>query len=74
MLLVIGSTNLPAKIGIRLLARSRMRIVTRGNKNVSGKKKIAASIIYIAFLAATFVLSFSYLVASTYNPFLYFRF
>lgn len=57
-LLFAGSTNYPAKF---------FEIVRR-------KKGVMSGVLGIGFLAGVFFLSLSYLVAATFNPFLYFRF
>ncbi len=58
VILVVGSSALPARIGRRL---------TR-------KDGIATSLLQSGFVAAMLLLSIAYLVNGTYNPFLYFRF
>lgn len=57
-LLIVGCTNLPAKIGSWLCS----------------KNEICAALLQILFVVAIFVISVAYLVNGTYNPFLYFRF
>lgn len=56
--LVIGSTNYPAKF---------FKIVRK-------KEGIFSGVLGLSFLAGIFFLSLAYLVAATFNPFLYFRF
>lgn len=56
--LVIGSTNIPVKAGVWLCSR---------NETCKG-------IFQAVFIAVVFIISVSYLVNGTYNPFLYFRF
>lgn len=58
IMLAGGSTNIPAKAGIW----------------VCSKSKICKCILPPLFVAAVFIISVSYLVNGTYNPFLYFRF
>lgn len=61
IMLILGSTHLPAKAAGALLGRVKhsntLTVVLRG-----------------AFTIAVFVLSVAYLVSASYNPFLYFRF
>ena len=61
LVLCIGSSNLPAKIGNKLMLA------------VSGHDT-AAVILRCLFIMAVFLLSTAYLVDASYNPFLYFRF
>lgn len=58
VLLIVGSTNLPAKAGTWICS----------------KNEIAANILKTIFIVGVFLLSIAYLVNGTYNPFLYFRF
>ncbi len=58
IVLIIGSTNIPAKAGAWLCYR---------NETCKG-------IFQAVFVAVVFIISVSYLVNGTYNPFLYFRF
>ncbi len=58
---IIGATGLPAITGNRILTRI-------------GHEKTAAGITEGIWLAALLVLSTAFITASTYNPFLYFRF
>lgn len=61
VILIIGSTPIPARLAAKFM----------GN----GEKKSAfACAVAFIFLAIVFALSFAYITASTYNPFLYFRF
>ncbi|MDR2931536.1 MAG: MBOAT family protein [Oscillospiraceae bacterium] len=61
ILLVIGSTPLPHRLSQRFLAAAQDKTFTRA----------ALSNVVIVFI---FLISVAYLVDSTYNPFLYFRF
>ena len=61
LILIVASTPLPAKLG-----RKMMSLVQT--------KTWAAMIIENVFIIAIFVVSVAFLVNSTYNPFLYFRF
>ncbi len=58
VILIAGSTNIPA----------------RAAKWICGRNEICKSILQAAFVAVVFIISVSYLVNGTYNPFLYFRF
>ena len=58
ILLVIGCTYLPSKIGTYICS----------------KNEIVTSLLQTIFVIAVFILSVAYLVNGTYNPFLYFRF
>jgi alginate O-acetyltransferase complex protein AlgI len=61
VILTLGSTRLPAKWGGLLLAKGQNHpVLTATCANV--------------VLAAVFAASVAYLVSSSYNPFLYFRF
>lgn len=61
LFLIIGSTQLPAKLGNRLLGRLKGR-------------ETAVTVVTNLFYVAVFLLSVAYLVDASYNPFLYFRF
>ncbi len=58
IVLIIGSTDIPARAGAWIC-----------NKN-----EICKGLLQAVFVAAVFIISVSYLVNGTYNPFLYFRF
>lgn len=58
IVLIAGSTNIPAKAGVWLCNR---------NETCKG-------ILQAVFVTVVFIISVSYLVNGTYNPFLYFRF
>ncbi|MCX4327901.1 MAG: MBOAT family protein [Lachnospiraceae bacterium] len=58
IMLIAGSTNIPAKAGTWVCSQS----------------KICRCILPPLFVAVIFIISVSYLVNGTYNPFLYFRF
>ena len=60
IVLILGSTTLPAALAAKLAAR--------------GRETIAPVILRGIFVAAVFVASTAYLVSASYNPFLYFRF
>ena len=57
-LLIIGSTNIPAKLGTWVCL----------------KNEVLAVILKTLFIVGVFLVSVAYLVNGTYNPFLYFRF
>lgn len=57
---IIASTNLPLKLWEKI--------------KITKEKNIALIVIENLGLLLLFLLSFAYIVASTYNPFLYFRF
>lgn len=57
-LLIIGSTNLPARAGTWICS----------------KNETLSNILKTLFLIVVFMVSIAYLVNGTYNPFLYFRF
>ncbi len=59
--LLLGSTNIPARCAGRL-------------KEYLGGESVCYTIISGLFLAAVLVLSIAYIVDASYNPFLYFRF
>ena len=61
LILIAASTPLPAKLGRKIMSLVQT-------------KTWAAMIIENAFVIAIFVVSVAFLVNSTYNPFLYFRF
>lgn len=61
VLLIVGCTPLPAKAGRALLSRWQER-------------RVLPAVVQNVVLAGFFLLSVAYLVDSTYNPFLYFRF
>lgn len=61
IILIIGSTELPVKMGRRILS------FVRGNN-------AASFLVRGAFYLAVFLVSAAYLVGASYNPFLYFRF
>jgi alginate O-acetyltransferase complex protein AlgI len=73
LILLIASTPLPALAVKKIFVRigSKQEGAADKNEGVSGIVRLTAT---VCFLGTVFVLSFSYLVASTYNPFLYFRF
>ncbi len=58
IVLIIGSTDIPARAGAWIC-----------NKN-----EICKGLLQAVFVAVVFIISVSYLVNGTYNPFLYFRF
>lgn len=60
VILMIACTNLPKKIATYITEKTSESIVIPCLRNV--------------FIIGVFLISLSYLVASTYNPFLYFRF
>ena len=60
IVLILGSTTLPAALAAKLAAR--------------GRETIAPVILRGIFVVAVFVASTAYLVSASYNPFLYFRF
>lgn len=59
--LILGSTQLPAKIAAWIA------------EELSGRENIL-TVVRCLFIAAVFILSVCYLVNASYNPFLYFRF
>ena len=61
LILIVASTPLPAKLGRKIMSLVQT-------------KTWAAMIIENVFIIAIFVISVAFLVNSTYNPFLYFRF
>ena len=61
LILIVASTPLPAKLGRKIMSMVQT-------------KTWAAMIIENVFIIAIFVVSVAFLVNSTYNPFLYFRF
>lgn len=61
LILIVASTPLPAKLGRKIMSLVQT-------------KTWAAMIIENVFVIAIFVVSVAFLVNSTYNPFLYFRF
>ena len=61
LILIVASTPLPAKLGRKIMSLVQT-------------KTWAAMIIENVFIIAIFVVSVAFLVNSTYNPFLYFRF
>ena len=61
LMLIVASTPLPAKLGRKIMSLVQT-------------KTWAAMIIENVFIIAIFVISVAFLVNSTYNPFLYFRF
>lgn len=61
VILILGCTPLPAKVG-----RTLMRVWE--------DRKILPAVVQNVVLAGFFLISVAYLVDSTYNPFLYFRF
>lgn len=61
LILIVASTPLPAKLGRKIMSLVQT-------------KTWAAMIIENMFVIAIFVVSVAFLVNSTYNPFLYFRF
>ncbi len=61
ILLVIGCTDLPARIGRAI----RQKLTDKGAVLI---------VLQVVFYAAIFILSIAWLVDASYNPFLYFRF
>ena len=61
VILVLASTPLPAKLANRVGSKLQNHVVT-------------STIMENVVLAGMFLISVAYLVDSTYNPFLYFRF
>ena len=61
LVLCIGSSDLPARAGRRILS-------------AAAGSDTACAIIRCLFILAVFLLSIAYLVDASYNPFLYFRF
>lgn len=61
IILTLGSTEIPKRAGARII-------------NAAGRESAQSVFAESAFFIALFVLSIAFTVASTYNPFLYFRF
>lgn len=61
VILTLGATPLPSRLGKRLLQKL-------------GPRSVAAELLETGFLIVIFIISLAYLVDSTYNPFIYFRF
>lgn len=60
IVLILGSTDLPKRVAIRLVGEH-------------GEKKVTA-VVQGLFIVGIFIISVAYLVDASYNPFLYFRF
>jgi len=63
VILIIASTSIPKKLANAFISKLE-----------AGNKQVLLTVVKNVFLVAVFLLAMAYLVNSTYNPFLYFRF